>query len=257
MANYLVDTHTHIHSEDDRELSAADTFKHAHEQGIEKIITIGTRPEDSLKAQQFAEEWAKNGEKIYWTYGFHPNEYTENDRSTLTNIVNMASEALKSPQNVGVGEIGLDYHFDGYSPEMQRELLLNMLQLAQDSQKPVSFHVRDAFDDFWPIFDNFKLPTSVMHSFSDSKKNLNEALNRGLYIGVNGLSTFADITHPPLERMIFETDAPYLTPKPFRGKMNRPGYVKYIAEWATEYYEVDFGTVAKITTENAEKIFKI
>ena len=257
MANYLIDTHTHIHDPTDRELSAADTFKHAREQGVEKIITIGTDPDNSMQAKAFAEEWAAKGEQIFWTYGYHPNEYVEKDRANLANVVKIASEALNSPRNVGVGEIGLDYHFDGYSAEMQRELLLEMLQLAQDNQKPVSFHVRDAFDDFWPIFDNFKLPTSVMHSFSDSKKNLNEALNRGLYIGVNGLSTFADIAHPPLERMIFETDAPYLTPKPFRGTMNKPGYVKYIAEWATEYYKVDFGTVAKITTENAEKIFKI
>lgn len=257
MAKYLVDTHTHIHDPTDRELSAADTFRHAHELGIDKIITIGTDPQNSLQAKEFAEEWAEKGEKIFWTYGFHPNEYTEKDRLDLTNTLNMASEALKSPQNVGVGEIGLDYHFDGYSAEMQRELLLEMLQLAQDNQKPVSFHVRDAFDDFWPIFDNFKLPTSVMHSFSDSKKNLAEALKRDLYIGVNGLSTFADIAHPPLERAIFETDAPYLTPKQFRGTMNKPGYVKYIAEWAAEYYKVEFGEVVRITTENAEKIFKI
>ena len=257
MANYLIDTHTHIHDPTDRELSAADTFKHAHELGIEKIITIGTDPQNSLQAKEFAEEWAGKGEKIFWTYGFHPNEYTKKDRANLTNTLNMASEALKSPQNAAVGEIGLDYHFDGYSAEMQRELLLAMLQLAQDNQKPVSFHVRDAFDDFWPIFDNFKLPTSVMHSFSDSKKNLEESLKRGLYIGVNGLSTFADLAHPPLERMMLETDAPYLTPKPFRGTMNKPGYVKHIAEWATEYYKVDFDEVAAITSANAEKIFKI
>ena len=253
----LVDTHTHIHDENDRELSAADTFAHAKEQGINKIITIGTSPEDSLKAQQFAEEWVKKGEQIYWTFGFHPNEYAKNDRLILTNAVNMASEAIKSAQNVGVGEIGLDYHFDGFDAQAQRELLLAMLQIAQDNKKPVSFHIRDAFDDFWPIFDNFHLPTSVLHSFSDSKANLAEALKRDLYIGVNGLATFADITHPPLERTVFETDAPYLTPKPFRGKMNRPGYVRNIAEWATEYYKVDFDEVARITTANAEKIFKI
>ena len=96
-----------------------------------------------------------------------------------------------------------------------------------------------------------------MHSFSDSKKNLKAALDRDLFIGVNGLATFADIVHPPLERMVLETDAPYLTPEPFRGKMNKPGYVRNIAEWAAEYYKVDFDEVARITTANAEKIFKI
>jgi TatD DNase family protein len=96
-----------------------------------------------------------------------------------------------------------------------------------------------------------------LHSFSDSKKNLNEGLKRGLFIGVNGLSTFADIAHPPLERVVLETDAPYLTPKPFRGTMNMPGYVRNIADWAAEYYQVDLGTVANITTKNAQNIFKI
>ena len=253
----LVDTHTHIHDDSDRSESAEDTFRFAHSQGVDKIITIGTSPADSLAARDFAEKWAKNGEKIYWTYGYHPNEYQDFDRQTLTNDINMASEALKSPQNVGVGEIGLDYHFAGYDAERQRELLLEMLQLAQDHKKPVSFHVRDAFDDFWPILDNFHIPTSVLHSFSDSRKNLNEALKRGWFIGVNGLSTFADIAHPPLESVVLETDAPYLTPEPFRGKMNTPGYVRNIADWAAEYYKVDLSTVANITTKNAQKIFKI
>jgi TatD DNase family protein len=253
----LIDTHTHIHDESDRADSIEGIFEHAHKQGIDKIITIGTSPKDSLKARVFAEKWAKNGENIFWTFGYHPNEYAEKDRIYLTNDINMASEALKSPQNVGIGEIGLDYHFDGYDAERQRELLEECLQLAQDHKKPVSFHVRDAFEDFWPIFDNFHLVTSVMHSFSDSKKNLREALNRDLYIGVNGLATFADLAHPPLERMVLETDAPYLTPKPFRGTMNKPGYVKCVAEWAAEYYKVDISEVAKITSANAEKIFKI
>jgi TatD DNase family protein len=169
----------------------------------------------------------------------------------------MALEALKSPQNVGIGEIGLDYHFDGFDRERQRELLLAVLQIAQDQKKPVSFHIREAFDDFWPIFDNFHLPASVLHSYSDSKKNLKIALEKDLYIGVNGLATFADIAHAPLERIVFETDAPYLTPAPFRGKMNKPGYVRNIADWASEYYKVSLAEVEEITTKNAESIYKI
>ena len=253
----LVDTHTHIHDDKDRAGSAEEIFAHSHMRGVDKIITIGTSPKDSLNARDFAEKWAAKGENIYWTYGYHPNEYYEKDRQNLADDIKIALEAIKSAQNVGIGEIGLDYHFDGYDAQMQRELLLEMLQLAQDYRKPVSFHVRDAFDDFWPIFDNFRLVTSVMHSFSDSKKNLSEALRRDLYIGVNGLSTFADIAHAPLERIVLETDAPYLTPRPFRGTMNKPGYVRNIADWAAEYYKVELGTVASITTKNAQNIFNI
>ena len=96
-----------------------------------------------------------------------------------------------------------------------------------------------------------------MHSYSDSKKNLQEALKRDLFIGVNGLVTFADIVHPPLERTVLETDAPYLTPAPFRGKMNMPSYVSNIADWLSEFYKVSPEEVAKVTTENAERIYQI
>ena len=253
----LIDTHTHIHDGYDRDGTPEEIFAHAHANGVEKIITIGTSPADSLNARDFAEKYAEKGENIFWTYGYHPNNYDENGRKTLTNDLNMALEALKSPQNVGIGEIGLDYHFDGYDPQMQRELLLEMLQLAQDHKKPVSFHIREAFDDFWPIFDNFHLPTSVLHSYSDSKKNLKIALEKDLFIGVNGLATFADIAHAPLERIILETDAPYLTPAPFRGKMNKPGYVRNVADWAANYYKTSIEQVEAITTKNAESIFKI
>ena len=117
--------------------------------------------------------------------------------------------------------------------------------------------MRDAFEDFWPIFNNFHLPTSVLHSYSDSKKNMNIGLEKGLYFGVNGLATFADIVHPPLERILLETDAPFLTPKPFRGTINMPGYVKNIAEWAADHYQQDFATISRVTSGNVEKVFKI
>jgi TatD DNase family protein len=132
-----------------------------------------------------------------------------------------------------------------------------MLQIAQDLKLPVSFHVRDAFEDFWPIFDNFKLPPSVLHSFTDSEENIKQALKRDLYFGVNGIATFAKISHPPLERILLETDAPFLTPVPFRGKINESAYILQIAEWAAEYYKVSLDEIADITTKNAEFIYKI
>jgi TatD DNase family protein len=247
MANYL-DSHCHLNDEKLLE-DFNGVLARAKEAGVHTLLLIGWDVESSRKAV----ELAQNNEGVYAAVGIHPENLEGVTEESLLEIEKLAA----SEKVIAIGEIGLDYHFDGYDREAQIFLLENMLQIAQDRKLPVSFHVRDAFDDFWPIFDNFKLPTSVMHSFSDSKKNLNEALNRGLYIGVNGLSTFADIAHPPLERMIFETDAPYLTPKPFRGTINMPGYVRNIAEWAADHYQQDFATISKITSENVEKIFKI
>ena len=248
----LIDSHCHIHDRGIFTPSADETLAHAHAQGVDKCIVIGTDPADSQVACDFAATHAE----VWWTFGYHPNDY-DGDRAKLEAALAAAKPLFQDSKLVAIGEIGLDYHFEGYNKAFQRDLLEHMLQIAQDYRLPVSFHVRDAFDDFWPIYQNFHIPTSVLHSFSDSKKHLREGLDRGFCFGVNGLATFADLAHPPLERIVLETDAPFLTPKPFRGTINKPGYVKYIAEWAADYYQRDLATVADITTANVAKIFKI
>lgn len=247
----LIDSHCHIHDAN-YEWNPEDVIKQSIELGVQKFITIGTSAEDSAKAAKFSEAH----ENVWWTFGYHPNEFN-GDKTKLEQELKAAKELFASKKMAGIGEIGLDYHFEPFDKAAQIFLLENMLQIAQDLKKPVSFHVRDAYDDFWPIFDNFRLVPSVLHSFSDSEKNLEEGLKRGMFVGVNGLSTFANIPHPPLERLIFETDAPYLTPKPFRGKINVPGYIKYIAEWAAEYYKINIETIAEQSTANTEKVFNI
>lgn len=248
----LIDTHCHIHDKGCYDLPPADVLAHMHANGVDKCIVIGTDPVDSVNACRFANEHAE----VWWTYGYHPNDF-DGDKEKLANDLAAAKETLSDKKLVAIGEVGLDYHFGGYNREYQIYLLENMLQLAQDYKLPVSFHVRDAFADFWPIFDNFHLVPSVLHSYSDNEENLQKGLAKGLATGVNGLSTFAKIPHAPLNRIIFETDAPFLTPEPFRGTINKPGYVKNIAEWAAVYYGVDFAEVAKITTSTAEQLFKI
>ena len=249
----LVDSHCHIHNKGYFELAPDEILQHAHKNGVDKCIVIGTDPKDSEVACKFALQH----KEVWWTYGYHPNDYDGNKAKLESDLKKAKNNVLKSEKLVAIGEIGLDYHSDGYNRDWQAYLLENMLQIAQDMQLPVSFHIRDAFDDFWPIFDNFHLPTSVLHSYSDSEENLEKGVAKGFFFGVNGLSTFAQIPHPPLERIILETDAPFLTPKPFRGTINKPGYVKNIADWAAEYYQVAFDQVAAITTANVEKLFKI
>ena len=249
----LIDSHCHLHDKQFFDLSKTDeNLAHMHANGVDKCIVIGTDPIDSANACEFANKYSE----VWWTFGYHPNDYDGDIRKLEADLA-AAKPLFEDKKLVAIGEIGLDYHFDGYNRDFQRDLLEHMLQIAQDYKMPVSFHIRDAFDDFWPIFDNFHLSTSVLHSYSDSKKNMNIGLEKGLYFGVNGLATFADIVHPPLERILLETDAPFLTPKPFRGTINMPGYIKNIAEWAADYYQQDLETISRITTENVEKIFKI
>ncbi|MDR3298402.1 MAG: TatD family hydrolase [Candidatus Nomurabacteria bacterium] len=237
----LVDTHCHIHDVEIFSLDPAETVERAKLAGVTRMIVIGTCPSDAKRAQEFAAKY----DGVFWSYGYHPNEAEE------------ALEFFKDDKLVSIGEIGLDYHYGRENRLEQIKRFEMMLDLAEREKLPVNFHVREAFEDFWPIVDNFRLSGAVLHSFSDSEENLKEGLNRGMYMGVNGLATFAKISLPPLERMVLETDAPFLTPVPLRGKINEPSYVKNIADWVAAKYERQFDEVAAVTTANAEKLFNL
>ena len=154
--------------------------------------------------------------------------------------------------------MGLDYHYDEFNREAQIKLFESMLQLATDHDLPVSFHVREAFPDFFAVIKNFPKVRGVVHSFTDSKKTLKRILNEtDFYVGINGLATYSTLPTPPIERTLLETDAPFLAPRPFRGKINEPSYIPEIAAWLSEKINLDVKDVAKITTKNAETLFQI
>jgi len=237
----LIDSHCHIH-DPQYNFDTKQILARARYAGVEKVIVIGTSPQNNAIAQAFAE----SNPGVYWSHGAHPGE-----RESSSDF----SEIKGHP--IAIGEIGLDYHYKPFDKQQQIRLFERMLELAQKHDLPVIFHVREAFEDFWPIVDQAKIKNAILHSFSDNATNLEAALNRNYYIGVNGLATFTNIPLPPLTRMILETDAPYLTPKPFRGKINEPSYVKNIAEWVADKLKVPFDTVAEITTQNATKLFNL
>lgn len=237
----LIDTHCHIHDKELFALDAEEVLARAKDAGVTRVMVIGTCPSDARRAQELAAEY----EGVFWSYGYHPDEKEE------------PLEFFRDDKLVSVGEIGLDYHYGRENRMEQIRRFEMMLDLAQREKLPVNFHVREAFEDFWPIVDNFELAGAVLHSFSDSEENLSHAIKRDMFVGVNGLVTFAKIPLPPLERMILETDAPFLTPVPFRGKINEPSYVKNIAEWVAVNLQRDFDEVAKVTTQNAERLFNL
>ena len=275
---FLIDTHCHLHDREFfSETQAEEMLKRAHEKGVEKIICIGTNHEDSMLARDFAEQH----ENVYWTYGIHPefaSEVEVTDMSWRRGVRSLARREVvpaargdgpagHAPERdisgefhspVAIGEVGLDYHYDGYDRAAQIKLFEGMLQLAVDNNLPLSFHVREAFDDFFPVVANFPKIRGVVHSFSDNKKNLKRILTEtDFYVGVNGMATYSTLPTPPLERILLETDAPFLTPKPFRGIINEPAYIPAIAEWLSSKLGVDYQTIERETTKNAKQLFHI
>lgn len=219
-------------------------LERARAAGVEKIICVGTSHADSLKASDFAAH--QTG--VYWTYGIHP--------ENIATPVPENTWGQNAP--IAIGEVGLDYHYDEFNREAQIKLFESMLQLATDHDLPVSFHVREAFPDFFAVIKNFPKVRGVVHSFTDSKKTLKRILNEtDFYVGINGLATYSTLPTPPIERTLLETDAPFLAPRPFRGKINEPSYIPEIAAWLSEKINLDVKDVAKITTKNAETLFQI
>lgn len=245
----LVDTHCHIH-EVDYPLDITETLKHALENGVDQLLCVGTGIDSSRRAVQFAIDHAE----AFATIGVHPHD-TKDGWEELASIV-------KTGQIVAIGEIGLDYYYNHSPRDVQIKALEWQIDLALKNNLPIIFHVRDAFDDFWPIIDDFSGLKGELHSFTDTQTNLDEGLSRGFFIGVNGISTFTKdekqkelFAGIPLDRLLLETDAPYLTPVPYRGKVNEPAYVRTIAENQAIARGITLDEIAQATTANAHALF--
>jgi TatD DNase family protein len=250
----LTDTHCHIH-ENDYPLPVEDVIMRSHENDVKSLVCVGTTYTSSLEAVRLAELYPD----VWATLGIHPHEAAGATQAGLKEMTKLADH----DKVVAIGEIGLDYYYTHSPKSRQIELLHAQIELALSHSLPISFHVRDAFDDFWPIFNRYEgTIRGVLHSFTDSQANLDKALERGLYIGVNGISTFtkdpvqqAMFGAIPLERMLLETDAPFLTPTPKRGTINEPAFVRYVAEFHAHERGIDLEEVAKVTTANARQLF--
>lgn len=253
----LVDTHCHIHFADygidpDKSILAA------NEAGITQLICVGTDVPESERAVEFVQTrlgcWA--------AVGLHPHEATRyaGDEQALRIIERLAGQ----PKVVAIGEVGLDYHYN-YSPKReQRQLLHQQLALAQDRNLPLIFHVREAFDDFWTIIDEYEGLRGVVHSFTAHEEEMVQVLQHNFFVGFNGIMTFtkdpaqlAAVRTVPLEKLLLETDAPFLTPVPFRGKICQPEHLRVTAEFIAELRQESLSEVAAASTRNAQQLFKI
>ena len=256
----LFDTHAHIHFPD-YELDADEVWQSAINEGITRMIAVGCRVKDSKLAVDFASKH----DNVWAAVGVHPHEAREflGEESSKRDLEALLSD-VQGSKIVAIGEIGLDYFYEHSNKDEQLELLEFQMSLAEKYGLPVIFHVRDAFNDFWPIFDRYNIKKGLIHSFTGVKSDVEQILGRGLYVGLNGIMTFTKHDDQleaakavPLENLVLETDAPYLTPKPFRGKICKPEHVKLTAEFLAELRGEPFEQLARQTTVNARRFFNV
>ena len=251
----MIDIHAHYDDDAfdaDRDELLTQLF---NEKGVNKIINAGCNIETSLFAIHLAEKY----ENIYATVGFHPSDVDKfNDES-----FEKMKELIKHEKVVAIGEIGLDYHWVSDNKDLQKSVFRKQLELAIEANLPVVIHERDAVADCLEIVLDYNVK-GVFHAFSGSKETAKILIDKGWYISFPGTVTFKNAKHPvenaaylPEDRILTETDSPYLTAHPFRGKRNDSSYMRYTLEKIAEIRGTSFEHIERITEENAKRLFGI
>ncbi len=248
----MIDTHCHIEKEDYDNIE--EILTKCKENGINKIIVSGYDLESSKEAVMLADRY----EEIYATIGFLPEVLQKEDSYDLEEL----EKLLQNKKIVGIGEIGLDYYWYKDNKDEQKKLFIAQIELALKYNKPIVIHCREAIQDCYDIVKSYSDLKGTMHCYSGSVEMAREFTKLGLYISVGGVSTFKNsknikevINELNLEYILLETDSPYLTPEPHRGKRNYPYYVSFVASKIAEIKNIDVKTVENITTSNACELF--
>ncbi len=259
---FLIDTHTHIEGENydqDRD----EVISRAKEAGIDLIFNASFDLESSKKAWKLA----KANDSMYCYIGYHPCDSAGYNDEVEQTFINIIEEDKKDKHKIrALGEIGLDYHYDDTDKTKQHEVFEAQIDLARKLNLPIVIHSRDADQDTFDMLKNnkaFELGV-LMHCYGSSLEMAKRYIEHGVLLGIGGVLTFKNARkllevaeYIPLEYLVFETDAPYLTPSPYRGKRNEPSYLRYTAEKLAELKNVSIEEVAKITTENALNFFNL
>lgn len=263
----LFDTHAHLETVNDLEI----LLDRAKETEVGKIITIGTSLESSKKAIEIAEKFSGDDLQIYATSGLHPKDAKgELEKQSLNQCIDTLKQIAKSSDKVvGVGEAGLDYYPDTNDEDknFQRKLFEAQINLATELSLPLIIHCRNAWEEILSLLStDYRLRTKltgVFHSFTGDWQAAQKALDLGFYISFSGIVTFknaADLKEVakkmPLERMLLETDSPFLSPEPFRGKQNEPKNVKIIAEFLAHLRSQPINKIIGASAENAKTLFE-
>ena len=248
---------SHAHLDDDRFDSDRDkVIKSLKKDGIDFYINVGADIKSSYRSIALAEKY----DFIYAAAGVHPHDAD----SLKDSDMDVLKKMLEHEKVVALGEIGLDYFYDNSPRDIQRKWFIRQLEIAKETDMPTIVHCRDAMGECIEIIKKSGVTKGVMHCFSGSGESAAELVNLGWYISFSGSVTFKNAEKlkraaaiVPMEKMFIETDSPYLSPEPMRGKRNTPSYVRYVAEKIAEIKELDVSEVARITKENAKRFFGI
>lgn len=253
----LFDTHVHLNAHQFTE-DRHDIIMRAREAGVTYMNVVGF----DRKTIELALEIVNQYENIYASIGWHPVDAIDMTEADLKWIETLS----KHPKVVALGEMGLDYHWDKSPKNIQKDVFRQQIQLAKHVKMPIIIHNREATEDVLQILaeENAKDVGGIMHCYSDTPEYVPEILDMNFYISLGGPVTFKNATHPkevakivPIDRLLIETDAPYLAPHPNRGKRNEPAYVTLVAEKIAQLRDMSVEELAKTTTKNALKLFKI
>lgn len=253
----LFETHAHLNAkefDEDRE----EVIARAQENGVSTIVNIGFNAETIPTCMELAEAY----DFIYAVVGWHPQDAKDMTDEHLEWI----EELSRHPKVVGLGEMGLDYYWDTSPKDVQAEVFRKQIRLARKLDMPIIIHNRDAHQDVLTILKEEKAAEvgGIMHCFSGSWETAKLALDMNFSISFGGPLTFKNAKQPkevaakvPLEKLLIETDCPYLTPHPFRGKRNESGYVRYVCEEMANIRGLSYEEMAQITSDNAKRLFRL
>ena len=249
-----IDTHCHLSSDDYENIDTIIRENRNH--GIEKIIISGCTKDSIVESLSFAKKY----EDVYVTIGYHPSEASSIDESDLELLKKQIAHNTKV---VGIGEIGLDYHYGKEDIEKQKDLFRKQLEIANNLHLPVVIHSRDATEDTIQILKDYPDVIGDIHCFSGSIETANIYISMGYYLGIGGILTFKNsnlfkvVSAIGIHHILLETDAPYLTPEPFRGKQNSSKYIPYVSKKIAEILNITENEVSCETLKNTYSLFDL
>ena len=253
----LIDTHVHLNA-DQYDDDLQEVIDRALSEGIDRMFVVGFDTKTIERTMKLIDQY----DFIYGIIGWHPVDAIDCTDERLEWIESLS----KHPKIIGIGEMGLDYHWDKSPKDIQKDVFRKQIALAKRVQLPIIIHNREATQDCVDILkeENASEVGGIMHSFSGSNEIADEILKMNFYVSLGGPVTFKNAKHPkevakhvPLDRLLVETDAPFLSPHPYRGKRNEPARVKLVAEQIAELRGLTYEEVCEATTENAERLFKL
>ena len=257
MASKFIDSHAHL---DDKRFDGdrEKLIESLYDDGVEAVLVPGADLQTSGEALKIAEKYSF----IYAAVGCHPHDSKYMNDETM----NIFREMAASKKVIGIGEIGLDYYYDNSDRDTQRKWFREQIRLAKDLDLPYIVHDRDAHEDILRIMkeEHYDGARGILHCYSGSLELSREFIKLGFYISLAGPVTFAKARVPklvakevPFDKLLIETDSPYLTPEPFRGKRNEPKYVRYVAEEIARIRNISVDEVAEKTKENFKTLFNL